>query len=200
MQQNKRVAKRRAPGRPRSERVDRAILRATLELLAERGYEGLNMEALAERAGVGKATIYRRWSNKAQVLTAAVAGFVTENVLPDTGSVASDLLHLIRGAIRNYQGLPGRIMPGLVSGMSKDEVLAHTFRSGFLAQRRRALVEVMERGIQRGELRPDADLALAVDMLGGALFFRLVISGDPLDDQLARGTVDIMLRGLGKSP
>lgn len=194
--QNKQVVKLRPPGRPRSERADRAILRATLELLAQRGYEGLTMEAIAECAGVGKATVYRRWSSKAQVLTAAVAGFVTGNPLPDTGQVEADLLQLIRGAVRNYQGLPGRIMPGLVAAMAQDAVLAHTFRAGFLADRHKALQAVLERGIQRGELRDDINVPLAVDFLGGALFFRLLISGGPLDDALADGTVEIMLRGL----
>lgn len=199
MQRTRRPPTRRAPGRPRSERADRAILQATLELLAERGYDGLTMEAIAERAQVGKATLYRRWSSKAQVLTAAVAGFVQSNALPDTGTLAGDLLQLMLGAVRNYQGLPGRIMPGLVAAVAQDEVLAVTFRTGFVAHRRLALEEVMRRGIRRGELREDTDLELAVDFLGGALFFRLLISGGAIDDDLARGTVDAILRGFGRA-
>lgn len=189
----------RAPGRPRSERAHRAILQAALELLAERGYERLTMEAIAELAGVGKATVYRRWNSKEKVLAAAVAGFVSENVLPDTGSIESDLVHLLRGASVTYRGLPGRIMPGLVSAMAQDAALAHAVRTGFLARRRAALRTVMVRGIRRGELREDIDLELALDFLSGPLFFRLLISGQPIDDEMARGTVDMMLRGMARS-
>jgi AcrR family transcriptional regulator len=199
-QKSKRGRVQRGPGRPRSERAHKAILRSALELLAERGYEGFTMEAIAERAGVGKATVYRRWKGRDEVLTAAVAGFVTENTIPDTGSVEEDLLLLMRGAVRNYQGLPGRIMPGLISAMAQDETLARTFRHGFLEQRRCALREVLERGIRRGELREEVDLELALDFMGGALFTRLLLTGGPVDDDLARGSVDMMLRGMGCLP
>lgn len=184
-------------GRPRSERAHRAILRATLELLAEQGYEGLAMESIAERAGVGKATVYRRWKNKAEVLTAAVEGFVSENTLPDTGSIEEDLLHLMRRAVANYQGLPGRIMPGLIAGMAQDPALAHVVRTSFLAQRQAALRTVLVRGIRRGELREDFDLDLALDLLGGGILVRLLINGGAIDEQLARGTVEVVLRGIG---
>lgn len=188
----------RSPGRPRSERAHRAILQAALELLASRGYERLTMEAIAEVAGVGKATVYRRWNSKEKVLAAAVASFVSENTLPDTGSIEADLLHLVRGAAVNYRGLPGRIMPGLVSAMAQDEALAQAVRTGFLARRRAALRTVMVRGIRRGELREDIDLELALDFLGGPLFFRLLVSGEPIDDAMARGTVEMMLRGMAR--
>lgn len=196
-QKTKRGRVRRAPGRPRSERAHKAILHAALELLAERGYEGLTMEAIAERAGVGKATVYRRWKGRDEVLTAAVAGFVTENTIPDTGSIEEDLLLLVRGAVRNYQGSSGRIMPGLVAAMSQDEALAHAFRSGFVAQRRHALREVLERGIRRGEIREGVDLEVVLDLLSGGILMRLTITGGPVDDALARGTVDVVLRGMG---
>lgn len=185
----------RSPGRPRSERAHRAILDATLELLAEEGWSGLTIEGIADRAGVGKATIYRRWDNLQQVLTAAVEEFVSEIVIPDTGSLRSDLLGLMKGAVEVYRGRPGRIMPGLVAAMARHSEVATAVRDGFLAERRRALKAVLDRGIDRGELRRDIDGELLLDFLGGPLFYRLLITGGAIDEELARGTVDMMLRG-----
>lgn len=186
----------RGPGRPRSQEAHRAILDATLELLGEVGWGGLTVEGIARRAEVGKATIYRRWSGLEEVLTAAVEGLVREIEIPDTGSVREDLLALLRRAVALYRGPAGRLMPGLVSAMARHPEVAVAVREGFLAERRAALAQVVERGIDRGELRPDADLELALDFLGGPLFYRLLVTGGPLDDDLAAGTVDVMLRGM----
>ena len=154
------------------------------------------MQAVADRAGVGKAAIYRRWKGREEVLTAAVDGMVSEIGLPDTGSIRGDLLELMRRAVELYRGASGRLMPGLVSAMAQHEEVATAVREAFLAPRRAALGQVLERGIGRGELRPDIDRELALDVLGGPLFYRLLITGGPLDDSLAEGTVDVMLRGL----
>lgn len=184
------------PGRPRSERAHRAILGAALELVAERGYDGLTMEGIAERAEVGKATIYRRWSNRDEVLEAASEAFVREIGVPDTGAIRSDLLALLAGAIRVYGGLPGRVMPGLVSAMALNPELARTVREGFLASRREALRGVIERAIRRGELRADVDVEIVLDLLGGPLFYRLLVTGAPVDEDVAAAVVDTLLRGV----
>lgn len=189
---------RHGPGRPRSMEAHRAILRATLDLLAEKGWSGLTIEGIAERAGVGKTTIYRRWAGLDEVLTAAVEGFVSEIRIPDTGSVREDLLELMRRAVEVYRGRPGRIMPGLVSAMARHPEVASAVREGFLAERRRALEAVIERGVERGELRDDIDRDLALDFLGGPLFYRLLVTGGALDQALAEGTVDVMLRGMAR--
>lgn len=192
-------AETRAPGRPRSERAHRAILSATMDLLADQGYEGLTMEAIAERAGVGKATVYRRWKEKEAVVAAAVEGAVRRITVPDTGALRTDLLHLMRRAVSLYRGQAGRIVPGLVSAMARSDALARSVREGFLATRRSALRDVLRRGIERGELRGDIDLELALDFLGGPLFYRLLVTGGALDDDLATGVVDVMLRGMEAS-
>lgn len=184
------------PGRPRSERATRSILTAALDVMAEDGFEGLTMEGVAERAGVGKATVYRRWSSKPALVRAAVASFVSEIGLPDTGDVREDLLELEREAVAVYRGKPGRLMPGLVSAMALHPELAEAVREDFLRARRGALRTVLERGVERGELRADIDLELALDFLGGPLFYRLLITGGPLNDELAEGVVDVMLQGL----
>lgn len=183
-------------GRPRDERADEAILSATLQLMAESGVHDLRMDDVAGRAGVGKATIYRRYRSKDELITAAVAGLVSEITVPDTGQTRADLLALMRGAVKVYRGsVQAAVMPGLVEAMSRDAELARVVREGFLAGRRAALRTVLERGIERRDLRVDLDIDLALDVLGGPLFYRLLITGGPIDEQLAEGVVELILRG-----
>jgi AcrR family transcriptional regulator len=183
-------------GRPRDERADRAMLSATLELMAENGAHDLRVDDVAGRAGVGKATIYRRYRSKDELITAAIAGLVSEIAIPDTGRTRADLLALMRSAVGVYRGsVEAAVMPSLVEAMSRDAELARLVREGFLARRRAALRVVLERGIGRGDLRGDLDLELALDVLGGPLFYRLLITGGPIDEQLAEGVVELILRG-----
>ena len=190
------IAEPRLMGRPRDERADRAILSATLELMAENGVHDLRMDDVAGRAGVGKATIYRRYRSKDELITAAVAGLVSEITVPDTGRTRADLLALMRSAVEVYRGsVEAAVMPSLVEAMSRDSELARLVREGFLAGRRAGLRVVLERGIQRGDLRVDLDIDLALDVLGGPLFYRLLITGGPIDEPLAEGVVELILRG-----
>lgn len=184
-------------GRPRDARADRAILRATLELIAERGVHEFRTDDVAARAEVGKGAIYRRYPSKDELVMAAVGTLVTEEiVVPDTGSTRADLLALMREAVALYSAsLPGRLMPNLVSGMAQRPELARAVREGFLAPRRAALAEVVGRGIERGDLRPDLDLELVLDVLGGPLFYRLLITGGRIDEHLAEGVAELILRG-----
>jgi AcrR family transcriptional regulator len=184
-------------GRPRDARTNQAILRATLELIAERGVNGFRTQDVAARAGVGKGAIYRRYRSKEDLVTASVAALVDEEiVVPDTGSTRADVEALMLEAVALYRGsLPGRLMPNLVSAMAQRPELARAVREGFLIRRRSALTEVLRRGVERGDLRPDVDLELVLDVLGGPLFYRLLITGGPLDRQLAEGVTELILRG-----
>ncbi len=186
-----------AMGRPRDARADRAILQATLELIAERGVHAFRTEDVAARARVGKGAIYRRYPSKDDLVMAAVGALVSEEiVVPDTGSTRADLLALMREAVELYRGsLPGRLMPNLVSAMAQRPDLARAVREGFLIPRRAALTEVLRRGVDRGDLRPDVDLELVLDVLGGPLFYRLLITGGPIDEQLAEGVTQLILGG-----
>jgi AcrR family transcriptional regulator len=196
MTEKKTTTQPRTIGRPRDERADRAILMATLELMAETGAHELRMDGVAARAGVGKATIYRRYRSKDELITAAIAGLVSEISIPDTGGTRTDLLALMRGAVDVYRGsLEAAVMPSLVEAMSRDAELARLVREEFLVRRRAALQEVLERGIERGDLRDDLDVDLALDVLGGPLFYRLLITGGPIDKRLADGVVELILRG-----
>jgi AcrR family transcriptional regulator len=164
--------------------------------MAEQGIHDLRMDDVADRARVGKAAIYRRYRSKDELVTAAVAALVSEIAVPDTGSTLQDLLALMREAVELYSGsLAGRLMPNLVGAMGQRPELARTVRDVFLVERRTALRAVLERGVERGDLRPDLDLELALDVLGGALFYRLLVTGGPLDEQLAEGVAGLVLRG-----
>jgi AcrR family transcriptional regulator len=183
-------------GRPRDARADRAILSATLELMAERGVPDLRMDDVAAHAGVGKAAIYRRYRSKDELVAAAVAALVSEITVPDTGSTRADLLALMRDAVEVYAGsVAAGAMPSLVEAMSRNPELADAIRDGFLAGRRAALREVLDRGIERGDLAGDLDVGLALDVLAGPLFYRLLISGGSIDEQLAAGVVELIMRG-----
>ena len=189
------VPKRR-PGRPVEARPRQAAIEATLELVAEHGLIGLTTNAVAERAGISKATMYRRWRSKEELVVDAVAALVSEITVPDTGSTREDLRALMAGAVAVYRGsVEARVMPSLVDAMSRDPELARAVREGFLAGRRSALRVVLERGVARGDLRADLDAELALDVLAGPLFYRLLVTGGPIDERLATGVAELILRG-----
>src|SRR4051812_1652010 len=188
-------------GRPRDPRADRAIVAATLELIAAVGVSDFRMEDVAARAGVGKAAIYRRYASKDELVTAAVAALVSEIDVPDTGSARGDLLALMHDAVAVYRDpVHAGVMPAVVGAMRRRPDLARAVREGFLAGRRDALRTVLERGVAHGELRAGLDYELALAVLGGPLFSRLLIPGGPLDDRLVEGVTDLILRGFAPDP
>jgi AcrR family transcriptional regulator len=183
-------------GRPRDARTDRAILAASLELIAEVGVHEFRMDDVAERARVGKSAIYRRYKSKDELVGAAVAALVSEIDVPDTGDTREDIVALMDGAVDVYSDpIRAAVMPSLVGAMQRRPDLARTIREGFLTGRREALREVLARGIARGELAADLDMELALDVLGGPLFYRLLITGGPIDRELAEGVADLVMRG-----
>jgi AcrR family transcriptional regulator len=186
---------RRGPGRPRSPQAHEAILDATVDLLAEVGYAGLTMEGIACRAGVGKATIYRRWPSKVALVVEAVQSTTEPVPDPDTGSVRGDFEILTAKMVdKMTRSSAGRIMVGLVADAARNPELAEALRSGFIAGRRAALKVTLERGVGRGEVRPDVDVDLVGDLLVGPLYYRLMVSGGPVDEQFADQVVDAVLR------
>jgi AcrR family transcriptional regulator len=183
-------------GRPRDARTDRAILAASLELIAEVGIHDFRMDDVAERARVGKSAIYRRYRSKDELVGATVAALVSEIDVPDTGDTREDIVALMNGAVDVYTDpIRAAVMPSLVGAMQRRPELARTIREGFLTGRRDALREVLTRGIARGDLAADLDMELALDVLGGPLFYRLLITGGPINSELAEGVADLVMRG-----
>jgi len=188
---------RRAPGRPRSAAVHQALIDATLELLADVGYRGLTVEAVSQRAGASKATVYRRWPSKVNLVVDALSANAARQVgEPDTGSVREDLLVLLRGLARFLTEPLATAFPSLLAEAYRHPELGETFRNEFVSKRRAVIRRVVERGVQRGEVRTDADLDVVVDNGAAHLFYRFLISGEPMDPELPERIVDHMLRGV----
>jgi AcrR family transcriptional regulator len=188
----------RRPGRPRAPGYDQAILDATLEILFDKGYAGVTIEGVAARSGVGRPTIYRRWSSKPALVIAAISQSVGVSPTPDTGSLRRDLLTFQRQQARMMDWPASRrITAGLVADLVADPELAEPYFRDYLEPRRISVWEALRRGVDRGELRADADFSLIYDMLLGPLFVRSVVRGEPLGPDLAEQTVDAVLAAFG---
>ena len=188
----------RGPGRPRSTELDRSIRRAAIDLLAEEGYGGLTMEGVAARAACGKATIYRRWPSKSALVIEAINVCCTESApIPDTGSARGDLLAFISSMVTVMrESDAGRVMPALVAELPRSPELAETFRLHFVQPRRALLIDRLQRGVDRGELRPEADLELVADASVALLQHRLLVTGMTIDVGLPGRIVDLLWRGV----
>ncbi len=181
-------------GRPRSSEADQAILDATVALFADRGYEGLTIEAVAEQAGVAKSTIYRRYTDKADLLLAAVECSTDgESASPDTGSLADDL-YLIAQHLRRVLTTTdaGKTLPATIAAMARHPALAEAHQA-FLSRRRQAALAAVERGIARGDVAEHTDPDLLVDMVAGPIFYRTFVRRTEVDDLTLRELVDAVV-------
>ena len=187
-----------ARGRRRSERAHAAIVDAAQDLLAEHGYPQLTIEGVAARAGVGKQTIYRWWPSRAAlVLEAYLAGSEAIPPPPHHDSVHADVRALLVWLSRVLaEPIGGRVLAGLVGDMQHDHELAERYRRDVVPARRSRMLAALERGRDRGEIRADGDLEVAVDTLHGAVFYRLLLSGAPLDEAFAADVAGQVLDGL----
>jgi AcrR family transcriptional regulator len=177
----------------RSRRAESAILEATVALLGEVGFAGLTIDGIAARAGVGKATIYRHWSSKAEVAVEAFKAFIPPLDDPDTGSFADDVravLLQIVGAL-SHSPLAG-ILPSLVEAAERDPELEQLFTE-FGRTRRAVLRAVFDRAAGRGELRDGIDIDVAIDVLVGPIFTRRLITRSPLSRKHATAVLDLVL-------
>jgi AcrR family transcriptional regulator len=195
-------------GRPRSEHADRAIMRATLAMLDEGvSVDALSVEAVASRAGVGKATIYRRWPNK-QLLVAAAIGWLQEPPVAATGGSARlDLQAVLEGILGwASDSTSGRALPHLLSGMQASPAIKEQYVRTVLEPWMDLLRAALRRGVRAGELDPELDVEMTVLLLFGAVLSRLVLSGrgDPFTDtagtDLPARIVDMVLSGAGPGP
>jgi AcrR family transcriptional regulator len=184
----------RRPGRPRSHEADRAILDAAIEEYGEHGLGGLTVDAVAARAGVSKATVYRRYPSKADLVIAAAQAACDDRAHAFTG----DLRHDLRCVVEHLQAVMndarvGRAARMLIADAPCDEQLQRLHRE-FVHQKRQRSMAMLGEAVQRGELRADLDCALATDQLVGPLFYRFLVTGEPIDDRLLDTVVDAFLR------
>ena len=188
---------RRGRGRPRSEEAHQAILSASIALTREVGYDAVSIEGIAARAGVGKTTVYRRWPSKELLIVDAITGIVRTVALPDTGALEDDVLALMRVLMVMYADpATGPLLSGLVAAMARSEPVAIAVRAGFVKAWRDVMKLVLERAVERGELRDDLDPEVALDLLAGPLFYRYLLIGRAIDLRFTRAVVATVLRGL----
>lgn len=185
-------------GRPRSEEAHRAILDATLELLVEVGFSALTVEGVATRAGVGKATIYRRWPSKLPLVIEAFGGLPAFEEV-DTGDVVDDLKKMLRNYLHLFNTTPlATVLPSIAGERAHNPDL-EVF-DPVMQGRRQPLIRALERGVERGELAPDLDLDLAADLIVGPIAVRLFFTGRSISPKLVGPMVDLALSGLLKRP
>lgn len=187
---------RRGRGRPRSARAHRAVVDATLELLAANGFRGLTIEAVAERSGVARTTIYRWWPSKEALLLETLITLRQQAPVPDTGRIRDDAVAHLQGHIEAFKD--SRTAPILADALAealRSPDLGNALRGG-LAVQREPFRQVLERAVEGGELPADIDYELAIDLLIGPIVNRALVSGGPLEPALAERVVDVVLEGL----
>src|ERR1700740_2649553 len=186
----------RPPGRPRSEQAPQAILRSTLRLLGQSGFSDLTIEDVADRAGVGKTTVYRWWPNKGALIADAFASNTTRTLrFPDTGSVFTDMSRQMRQLVKVFRSPRGRIVSAILAAGQSDKDVIAAFRDRFLWPRRQEAYATLRRGIRRGELRKDVDPDLVLDSLYGPIYMRFLIRHDRLTPEFVDRLCALVLGG-----
>ncbi|MGW7690876.1 TetR/AcrR family transcriptional regulator [Streptomyces asiaticus] len=195
---------RRPPSGAATLRADKtaAISEAVLDELAEQGYGRLSMEAVAKRAGVGKSALYRRWPSKQRMVIAVVSELSVALVeLPDAGSLRGDVLAGLH-AVADWLTHPrfSRILPDLIAEAQRDEELSQALARCIGEPRRARMADALDRAVDRGELPPDLDRELALDLLGGLVYWRVSARGAPLEPGYFERAADMALRALDARP
>jgi len=188
-----------ARGRPRSDVAHRAILDAARALLIEDGFASLRLEHVAARAGVGKATIYRRWASKEALALDLLMELAGPHIsVPDTGDTRAELLAAVTNPMRALTDSPfGPVIRALLSQIAINPLLGDPFRASVVQARRDEVARVLARGVERGDLRGDVDPVVATELLVGPVYFRLMFGGE-LTQAFAERVVDALLVGFAR--
>ncbi|MGH9186161.1 MAG: TetR/AcrR family transcriptional regulator [Acidimicrobiales bacterium] len=187
----------RRPGRPRDAGTERVILDAAVAILGEVGFAGLTVDAVAARAGVGKATIYRRWPSKEALLMAVAALTAESQVVPDTGSLREDLIGLLRHlAEMSADPIKRCVMPAMMAEAQRNDEVRRLVTK-FANERRNGGRRIIRRAMARGELPPNVDVELLLDLLAAPVFYRLIVLGESTRPQRVAQIVDHVLRSAG---
>ena len=189
-------------GRPRSERARLAVLTAAGELMREGGLAAASMEAIAARAQVSKATIYKWWPTRGAVALDGFLATVRDTLaLPAGATTAAALAYQVRALIRLFRETDaGPLLRALAAQAESDPEIARALHEQWLVPRRAVAAEILRGGVRAGELRADTDVTAAVDQLFAPVYHRLVFGHEPLDDALAEVLVDQLMGGLRRLP
>jgi AcrR family transcriptional regulator len=187
----------RGRGRPRDEVARSRILQAALEILEDTCFENATSDAIAERAGASKATIYRWWPNKAAVFIEALREAAAQELpFPDTGDLREDLHLQLQNFVKLLTGRRGRAFKAFIAAAQSDPGVAEAFRNLWIKPRRAQATAVLERHKQEGRLPTDIDLDVFIDMLYGPFYFRLLTGHRPLTSDFADAVAEMALREL----
>lgn len=180
-------------GRPRDSRCDLAILQATLELISEVGAGSLSIDGVAARAGVGKATIYRRWSSKEALLLEALSHDSSIVDAPDTGGLRTDLEAYLDVLIERLgENRSSDVLPHLIEAACYDTEVRNSLDE-YVDSRQTPLRAILRRAQLRHEIGPKVDLKVLLDVIVGPVIYRRLLTGDPLDHRFVRTLLDIVL-------
>lgn len=186
-------------GRPRDGRIDRAVLQATVDLLGETGYAELSVDAIAKRARTSKPAIYRRWPSKAHLVHEAVFPLGDATELPDTGSLAGDVLEMMRRTRAVLTTPAARAaLPGLVGEMAADLTLHATLLERFAGILSHGLTERLEGAVARNEVRPGVTALDLTEALAGITLLALLTRGNELDDAWLERATTLILKGIAR--
>lgn len=184
-------------GRPRQVRADHAIVAATRSLIVERGYADTSVASIAARAGVGKDTIYRRWSGRAELVYAALFTVTESLPAPDTGTLAEDVRVLVTRLVAEFDAPAARAaLPGLLADFAADPQLRQRIREDFLSPARGAVEAIFDRAAARDELRDGIPVDVVLDALAGAVFFHLGLVGAPATPALVDTLTTLFIEGI----
>jgi AcrR family transcriptional regulator len=196
----------RKPGRPRSAQAHKAIIDATLELLAEEGYQGLSIEAVAARAGVGKTTIYRRWSSKEELVMEAIRQVQIDVPVMDTGNFRNDLAALLKTVYQGFMAHPypflGKLVLEFIGEYQTNPEIFQDALTQLIFPRFQRFFHMVEQAQAREEIRGDIDPELVLDLVAGSLYFRWIMrnlmptsSTSPVD--WIEQVIDAIMQGIG---
>jgi AcrR family transcriptional regulator len=186
----------RKPGRPRDARVDAAVAEATRAVLAEHGFGGATVEAIAARAGVGKATIYRRWPSREALLLGVMSAEVPALECPDTGSLREDLVAVFGDLAEQVATAgPASYLSDIIGEAARNPAMAESFQR-LITARRSVCGVAVQRAADRGDLRDDVDVDLVIDLVSGAIFYRKLFALSTSDRAHVGRIVDAVLFGV----
>jgi AcrR family transcriptional regulator len=195
------AAPRRPPGRPRDPAVDQAILAAAAQELAEAGFQAMSIQAVAQRAGVGKPAIYRRWASKQDLVLEVLERSTDQPQMPAKGTARQRLTAFLQAWSRAMQDERAtRISSALLGEAYRNQVLGEAVRKAFIDTRRQKVLTVLREAVEQGELGPGVDLELAADVLLGPLLLRRLITQATVSPALGRKLVGMLFDGYHPQP